>query len=161
MKVFIMKLQKQDKINKIISIVLLVLWCLLIFYFSNQKGSTSLGSSNQVIEFINLILKKFNSNSDITSFKYISFVVRKLAHIFLYFILYFLAYYTAFQFNIKKRKFLSLLFCFLYAVSDEFHQLFIPNRSFGFTDILIDTLGSLLASFLIQIKQVIKTCKNH
>ena len=37
----------------------------------------------------------------------------------------------------------GLLFCFLYACSDEFHQLFVPGRAGLFSDVLIDTVGVL------------------
>ncbi len=46
-----------------------------------------------------------------------------------------------------------LLIVFLYACSDEFHQLFVPTRTARFTDVLIDTAGGglgLLAVWLLQ-----------
>jgi len=151
--------KNQDKIKKIISIVLVILWCLLIFYFSNQKGSLSQENSDSIINLLNSFFKFFNANIDITNLEYISFIVRKSAHLFLYFVLYFLVYHTFYQFDIKKKYYLSLLFCFIYAVSDEIHQIFVPNRSFGPIDILIDTTGSYLASLVISIISFIKTCK--
>ena len=35
----------------------------------------------------------------------------------------------------------SWIFSFLYACSDEFHQLFIPGRAGRFTDVMIDSIG--------------------
>lgn len=158
--VMIQKLKKQDKVNKIISLILLISWLLLIFYFSNQQGSVSENSSNQVINLLDNFFKLFNQNLDITRLDYIVYLVRKSAHMFLYFILYLLTYYTMYEFNIKKRIYLSLIFCFLYAVSDEIHQLFIPRRSFQITDIFIDTIGASLAFSLIILKiKFRKTCK--
>ena len=43
-----------------------------------------------------------------------------------------------------KLVLLSLLICFLYACSDEIHQLFVPGRSGEARDVLIDTLGACL-----------------
>ena len=40
---------------------------------------------------------------------------------------------------------------FLYACSDEFHQLFVPGRTAKFTDVLIDTSGVIVGSILIFI----------
>lgn len=40
---------------------------------------------------------------------------------------------------------LAFAYCFLYACSDEIHQLFVPGRSGKFTDVLIDSAGALLA----------------
>ena len=39
---------------------------------------------------------------------------------------------------------LSSLFCFIYACTDEFHQLFVMGRSCEIRDVLIDTLGSFV-----------------
>lgn len=38
---------------------------------------------------------------------------------------------------------IALLLCSLYAVTDEFHQLFVPGRSASTRDILIDSLAAL------------------
>lgn len=155
-----MKLKNQGKIGKIVSLILLFSWLLLIFYLSNQKGDSSLKSSNFIIDLLNNLFKEFNFN--IKSIKYISFIIRKLAHMFLYFVLYLLTFYTMYQFNFKKRKVLSFIFCLLYAISDEFHQLFIINRSGMVIDVFIDMLGSLLAYLVFYIKTKIsfrKSCK--
>jgi VanZ family protein len=39
----------------------------------------------------------------------------------------------------------ALLLAFAYAISDEFHQKFVPSRQASVTDVLIDTTGALLA----------------
>lgn len=41
----------------------------------------------------------------------------------------------------KKRMLISVIIGFLYAVSDEIHQSFIPNRSARIIDVFLDTLG--------------------
>lgn len=38
-----------------------------------------------------------------------------------------------------------VVFCFVYGISDEFHQSFIPGRSAGFPDVAADTVGGILA----------------
>ena len=47
------------------------------------------------------------------------------------------------------------VFCFIYACTDEFHQLFIAGRSGEFMDVMIDTMGvlngALLALLIIKI----------
>ena len=155
-----MKLKEQGKVQKIISIILLIIWCGLIFYFSNQKGLVSEGSSNFIIDFLNNGLNLLNFNIDLYEVEHISFIIRKSAHMFLYFVLYLLFYYVMYQFKISKRWYITILFCFFYAVSDEVHQLFIPNRSCQITDILVDLMGSILASLIIKIKLKIKKLAN-
>ncbi len=39
---------------------------------------------------------------------------------------------------------LAFLFCVLYAVSDEIHQMFVPNRYADLTDVLSDVVGAAL-----------------
>ena len=46
----------------------------------------------------------------------------------------------------------SLAFCFLYACSDELHQIFVPGRVVAFTDVLVDLTGS---GFIILIMLLI------
>ena len=141
----IMNQKDQDNINKVISIVLLLFWCLLIFYFSNQVGVVSKNSSSFVIDTINKI---FSIN--LYKFEYSILIIRKLAHMFLYFILYLLSFYVSNSYKLKKRYLSAFLFCLLYAISDEVHQLFIFERSFGLIDILIDIFGSSICLLLLK-----------
>ena len=53
----------------------------------------------------------------------------------------------------KKTLFLCLLICFLYACTDEFHQLF-RERTSSFIDVLIDTSGGLIAVLIIKLKDL-------
>ena len=151
-----MNLTKQDKRNKIISIILLILWLSLIFFFSNQNGELSSNSSSFVVNLVNEFLQLFNPKIDISIYPVTVFIIRKLAHMFLYFILYLLTYYLMYQFNIKKRFILSLLFCIFYAATDEVHQLFINERSGQITDVLVDTLGSIIAIIFLKLVNFLK-----
>lgn len=49
----------------------------------------------------------------------------------------------------KKKNFifLAIIILIFYALSDEFHQLFVPGRACSFSDFLVDSAGILLASF--------------
>lgn len=44
----------------------------------------------------------------------------------------------------------ALLFSFLYALSDEFHQLFVPGRCPDIYDLFADVSGIFLALFLLK-----------
>ncbi|MDA8211200.1 MAG: VanZ family protein [Clostridia bacterium] len=39
----------------------------------------------------------------------------------------------------------AILFCFIYGISDEFHQSFVPGRTPDAVDLLADTAGAALA----------------
>jgi VanZ family protein len=74
--------------------------------------------------------------------------VRKFGHLSEYFILAILGY-RAFAYAggvFSKKKWISaFMLCALYAFSDEWHQSFVPGRSAGLSDALLDIFGSSLA----------------
>jgi VanZ family protein len=41
----------------------------------------------------------------------------------------------------------TLVFIFVYALSDEFHQTFVPSRTASFVDVMIDVLGGICGIF--------------
>lgn len=133
-------------IKKIIFTTITILWLLVIFMFSDQKGIKSSNISDSFIDstIVN-IYKLFDRDCSIEKQEEIvemfSYPVRKLAHFTEYFILGVLILITFKLYNIKNIYFM-ILFCLLYAVSDEIHQLFIIGRSCSVIDMLIDTLGS-------------------
>ena len=64
---------------------------------------------------------------------------------------------------------IPIVVAFVYACSDEFHQLFIDGRSSEFTDVLIDTCGAILGVLIINLifkiikkknKKCVKITKN-
>ena len=67
-----MKQKKVDNFKKIFSLLFLLFWCLLIFYFSNQKGDISKNSSNGVIDLLNQFLRIFNDSIDLNNIAYIN-----------------------------------------------------------------------------------------
>lgn len=58
------------------------------------------------------------------------FIDRKTAHMLTYTELSGLFYWVLSEHNINVRKnlLLSISYCFLYAISDEIHQIFVPGR---------------------------------
>ena len=42
-----------------------------------------------------------------------------------------------------------MVFCVAFAISDEWHQSFVPDRFGTVTDVLIDSLGVLVTGFLL------------
>lgn len=60
----------------------------------------------------------------------------------------------------------SIAFCSLYGVTDEFHQSFVPGRTPDVGDWLADTLGATIAMFFVTIdkhyiNKLIKKFCNH
>jgi len=104
------------------------IWCWLIFYLSSIPNlNTGWGMWDTIL--------------------------RKIAHMTEYFILTVLLY-RAFKgsFNLSSffQVFWPLFLSFLYAVSDEMHQAFVPTRSPSAKDVFIDTIGIIIFYFLIR-----------
>jgi VanZ family protein len=66
--------------------------------------------------------------------------------------------------KLKRKQFIAigLLLCLAYAVSDEFHQHFVPGRSCSISDFFIDSAGIYLACLIycarIHFKKYRKLC---
>lgn len=144
------------KIKRIIYTTLLVIWMIVIFLFSNQDGNNSESTSDKVASNVINVYETV-TNQEITKEKKFNLIedtrllVRKSAHFIIYFILGVLAYLTLTSYQIDKPILFSILFCFIYACSDEVHQMFLDGRSAQFIDVLIDTSGASIGCLLIKI----------
>lgn len=131
--------------KKFIKTSLFILWLCLIYYFSSQTGTVSGGLSDRVLRWIADILRISDVNTFVSNF---SFLIRKTAHFSEYFILFILTYECFKEYKIKNILIISIIFCVIYAGFDEYHQLFVNGRSGQFTDVLIDSSGSLVSSLI-------------
>ncbi len=130
------------KRKKTIAFILIILWMMIIFLFSNMPGEVSDEKSMFVVNFISMLGLDINSGFA----DFLNHVVRKSAHFTEYAILFILIFnWLKYYFKLTPALVFSLLFVFLYACTDEFHQLYVPGRSGRFTDVLIDTSGGLFA----------------
>lgn len=81
-------------------------------------------------------------------------LIRKFAHASVYFILYILVLNLIYQIK-GEYKFaycmISIAVCFIYACTDEFHQLFVEGRSGLFSDVIIDTIGATISYIIVEI----------
>ena len=132
-------------LKKTLSVIIVVVWCALIFNYSNQNGTSSKGKSDLVVNYISDILKIKEENRD-----KLTFPVRKCAHFFVYFILGFLVANMFKTFNVKLSTILIItcVFCMFYAIGDEIHQFFIQNRQARVSDVLLDTSASIFGTYL-------------
>lgn len=144
---------KFRKFFKIILTIFIFLWMILIFYFSNQNSSISGKTSTDFLCKIVEVVKgrKLAANERIRIRRKYSFYIRKLAHFFLYFVLGAMVYVLLciFMRDPIKPVILAIFICFIYACTDEFHQLFIPGRSSKIFDIMVDTCGAMLSVSII------------
>ena len=130
------------------------LWAVLIFWFSAQDGTHSGGMSGSITARLAAILPGWSGLSpevQETRIDFLHHLVRKGAHMTEY------AAFGALLMNAwtRQRRGAGAIsaalaaFCgLLYAVSDEFHQLFVPGRAGLVTDVLIDFGGVLIGVLL-------------
>lgn len=149
------------KYRVILLAALVLVWMGVIFAFSSQDGAASSETSGRVVKVVITVIKPdFNSlaKSEQISFRgMVTFFVRKGAHFTEYMILgvlLFLFYqWRPKSFQIQKKGDKQSQLCSwriwlvawvtgtLYAVSDEFHQMFTGGRSPQVRDVCIDSSG--------------------
>lgn len=136
--------------------ILTLLIALTIFLFSSKTGTESRESSN--FFSLNLVDKVTVGYDELASWQQfraeenLDELIRKLAHVCEFAGLSFFLRLTLESWFGPSRKtkkawklsLQTLLGGFLYACTDEIHQIFVPGRSAGLRDILIDTAGVIL-----------------
>lgn len=110
---------------------LLIIWASGIYYLSSQP-----------LEFL-------------AAFDQWTWLIRKFAHIFEFGVLTFLIFrilkYTEKR-HIYWDLFWAFAFAILYAISDEYHQTFVPGRVGNYKDVLIDSIGGIIAVWLLYLR---------
>lgn len=154
-------------------LLLLVLQMTLIFTMSSFGSDSSNAQSNQIIHVLHQVFPNLSNEHSFFGASNLTLVVRKTAHFAEYVILgllFFLVYRAYFvkltnakfsdtklsniklsdvKFSDAKLLLFALCSSFLYACTDELHQLFVSGRSGQFTDVLIDTLGAFFGCLLL------------
>ncbi|MGL5693387.1 MAG: VanZ family protein [Peptostreptococcaceae bacterium] len=141
--------------KKIALLVLIISWMGFIFYLSNQPASVSAGQSGRLINSILGTPIIGTMLTPILTSSIGEFLIRKSAHMFLYFILAILVFSYIIKRNIEltnkiliKQMIITITVVFLYACTDEIHQLYIPGRSGEFRDVMVDTTGGIIGTLL-------------
>lgn len=141
----------KTRFRQIIFIILSVICMTAIFLFSSDNAEESSEKSGFFVEVLSQLPISVSDN--------LSHIVRKSAHFTIYMIL---GIFVSGIFNPQKPSY-TLLICFVYACTDEIHQYFVAGRACRFTDVLIDTTGSvcgILIFMIINYILYIKTIKN-
>lgn len=160
--------KKQNiKIKSAVFCLLTLLWMTVIFMFSAKNADDSTEQSSFVTNILMNIFSNVYRNSDLSDkmqiIESMSFAIRKAAHFSIYSVLgllSFLSVYYLTKFS-NKTPFISMLICFIYACSDEMHQLFVPGRSGQLRDVFIDFSGALLMTLIIlAVRKIYRKIKN-
>jgi VanZ family protein len=121
-----------------------------VFWHSSKNGSESYEASGEivdgVVDVINPDFGNSNDQQDLNAMLAIHLWFRKVVHVCVFALLCFLVTLLLSSYNMK-RAFVALAsigFTILYAVSDELHQHFVPNRAGTLFDIGVDSLGAVI-----------------
>lgn len=151
-------MSKGQKLRQILFHGMVVVWMLVIFCFSAQPGEESADLSGSIshlfMQIWNWIFRLGWDDVQILEMTAIwDFPIRKLAHMTefgILAVLLFLAIKYYAQINtMKKRYVCAWVAAVIYAASDEFHQLFVPDRSGNLFDVGVDTCGITIALILL------------
>ena len=136
--------------KKIITIILVLLWMILVFYLSNQIADDSAelsgGLTKKVLQILHILDGKTIEEQAI-----IETIFRKLAHFCLYTLggILILLHINLYKITDKNKVIASLIIGTAYAITDELHQLFVPGRSGEIRDVCIDSLGIIIGIILL------------
>jgi len=127
----------------------LIVWLAFISFASSDEFSAS--NTSRIIG--PLVLWLF-PNTSADTLATIHFLVRKLAHLSEYAVLGILAaraFRGSSHLTLRRHWFLAaFMLVVLYALLDEFHQVFVPSRTASLTDSLIDMTGGLTALLVLR-----------
>ena len=155
--------------RQIVFLALSVLFAIMIFCFSARTGVESTEDSYTVgMEFGRVVHSDFKDWSEEEQLDFAEKVdhpIRKLAHATEYAV--FAMLLCGAWMNGRRRKVCAGFFAWgtaaVYAMTDEFHQLFVPGRSGQVKDVLLDSCGAAVGILiLLLVTMLIRAiCKKH
>jgi len=143
-----------NKVYFVISLVIVLSLFVLIFCLSQQNGEDSTETSGWFTSLLNFIFP----------FELTEAFVRTMAHFSEFACL---SFFMNNLFVSYKSKFCPVIACvlsFIYAITDEIHQIFVPGRACQFQDMMVDLAGivsgmAVYAIIYLIIKQIQKNAK--
>lgn len=143
------------KFNKIVAFAAVLLWMGVIFVLSTQVGARSHGLSMGIVRFDINFIRWVDPDAKI-SFIFLDYIIRKNAHFFVYMVLGILVYKFI---NLDKGRYntaLAIAICVLFAASDEFHQIFVSDRTPLVSDVVLDGIGAAFGILICNIVNIIR-----
>jgi len=141
--------------KRIILFVLVISWMILIFWFSSAGHEVSSGQSERVVQGVR----------HMTNISVPEMIVRKAAHVFLYFVLGILLTLLVRTYHIRWCSVVlwAVGIACTYAATDETHQLLVGGRSGQVSDVLLDTAAACAGAVIIAggYKFICKLHKNQ
>lgn len=149
----------------------LLLWLAVIYQSSSQPYHEqdmrpwlrSVLPEQYIIDHFSDLKLSYNGNEISIETKgvagFVEFIIRKAAHVVAFAIFSFLLLFALWN-TTKIRKWhiilISLIGSFLFACSDELHQMYTGGRSPQFTDVMIDMVGTSIGIFIFLLIIIVK-----
>ncbi|MBB6176056.1 VanZ family protein [Anoxybacillus tengchongensis] len=130
------------KTNRVIWWGLVVVWCGLIYYFTESPLFTGEQTAQWIRYGLNYFGIETNRSVSDSLFSW-NFIVRKWAHMTVFGAFAFFAWKAAGSYRVA---WLLTLFC---AMFDEWHQSFQPKRTALFSDVIIDMIGATIVLWIV------------
>lgn len=151
----------------IVKLLLVIMWLGVIFCFSSanstETSNQSFGLSKLIVKFsltasnyVHITNIELNDSNISEIASNIHPHIRKIAHFLEFFILSILVLLAIKETDLNYNYSFTLLFCFLIAILDETHQLFVDGRAGQIKDVFIDSSGSLLYIIINKIYNYFK-----
>ena len=156
-------MSENKKKIKYVKCIIAIICCIIIFSFSAVPATASTkqskGLTYNVIKLLNG--NKLTEKELVKLTKRVNPVIRKIAHFSIYMILAIVTYMFIEELNIKSKSekerlrkniLYTCIFCIIYAIFDEIHQIYVPGRTGKAIDVIIDTLGACMGITIILIR---------
>ena len=151
-------------LKRILSVILVIIWLLVIYSFSDTVGIISgnqtrsmfhnlISKTSRFLYGINILNQEFTEDTISETVEEYHPIFRKLCHLFVYFMLGIFSYLSIIVIFGKGTLFSSILTIFFslgYSIFDELHQASVPSRTCTPMDVAIDTLGAIIACILVS-----------
>ena len=156
-------MNENKKNIKYVKCIIAIICCIIIFSFSAVPATGSLKQSKGLTYTIIKVLNgnKLTEKELAKLTKRVNPVIRKIAHFSIYMILAIFTYMFIEELNIKSKSekerlrkniLYTCIFCIIYAIFDEIHQIYVPGRTGKVIDVIIDTLGACMGITIILIR---------
>ena len=143
---------------KPLSFVPALLVMYMIYNFSAQTAQVSSKASSKVTQYIVITMDRgldleLDAVQTAHAIAKLEHYVRKLAHFSEYALLALTIALPLYVYRLRGFPLVIVaeLICFLYAVSDEYHQFFVAGRAASWKDVAIDSCGSLFGIYFTRI----------
>ncbi|WP_462410356.1 VanZ family protein [Neobacillus sp. Marseille-QA0830] len=120
-----------------------IVWMICIFCFTQLPYFTGENTSKAIHKIVETEHKAISTPSaDNQEVGILNLMMRKSTH---FLVFGFLAFLLFKSLGVKRFSyFLAWLITFFYAMTDEYHQSFMPGRVSSFRDVLIDSFGAFI-----------------